>query len=287
MRKKRTALVLLLPFAAVTALVLAACGNVLVQSLGYVPAFGLTELTLDYYRAALARPELRSALWVSLRIAFVSAVLAAALGTVLCAALLHRRGNGALYLVRLPILVPHTVVALVAVLLLAQTGLIARCAAALGLIADSTEFPQLLYTAGYGGTIAAYIWKEVPFVAYFSLALMSSVSETLGEAAENLGAPPLRSFLTVTLPLSLPAVSKAFLIIFLFAFGGYELPFLLGATLPKALPVYAAISYQSPDLKQRPFAMAIFALILLLSVGMAAVYSLLTRRLMRKLGGAR
>ena len=65
------------------------------------------------------------------------------------------------------------------------------------------------------------------------LALMAGVSRTLGEAAENLGASPLRSFLTVTLPLSLPAVSQAFLIIFLFAFGGYELPLLLGATVPR------------------------------------------------------
>lgn len=287
MRKKRTALILLLPFLGVTALALAACAAVLIQSLGYVPAFGLTTLTLRYYREALAQSELQSALWVSLRIAFVSAVLAAALGTALCAALLRRRGSGALYLVRLPILVPHTVAALGAVLLLSQTGLLARCAAALGLIADSAAFPQLLYTPGYEGAILTYLWKEVPFVGYFCLALMASVSETLGEAAENLGAPPLRSFLTVTLPLTLPAVSRAFLIIFLFAFGGYELPFLLGATLPKALPVYAALRYQSPDLKQRPLAMAIFSLILLLSVAMAALYSLLTRRLLEKLGGAR
>lgn len=287
MRKKRTALILLLPFLGVTALALAACAAVLIQSLGYVPAFGLTTLTLRYYREALAQSELQSALWVSLRIALVSAVLAAALGTALCAALLRRRGNGALYLIRLPILVPHTVAALGAVLLLSQTGLLARCAAALGLIADSAAFPQLLYTPGYEGAILTYLWKEVPFVAYFCLALMASVSETLGEAAENLGAPPLRSFLTVTLPLTLPAVSRAFLIIFLFAFGGYELPFLLGATLPKALPVYAALRYQSPDLKQRPLAMAIFSLILLLSVAMAALYSLLTQRLLEKLGGAR
>lgn len=289
MRKKRTAILLLLPLAGVTALVLLACAGVLAQGLGYVPAFGLEELTLDYYREALASPAFRSALLVSLRVALLSALAAAALGTILCAALVRlcRARGPMVFLIRLPILVPHAVTALFAILLLSQTGLLARCAWALGVISDPGQFPQLLFTPGYGGTILAYLWKEVPFVAYFSLALMAGISDTLGEAAENLGASPLRSFLTVTLPLSLPAVSRAFLIIFLFAFGGYELPLLLGATVPKALPVYAYLAYLHPDLRQRPAAMAIYGVILLLSAAMAALYHLLTRRLLEKMGGGR
>ena len=123
-------------------------------------------------------------------------------------------------------------------------------------------------------------------MAYFSLALMSGVSHTLGEAAENLGASPLRSLFSVTLPLSMPAISKAFLIVLVFAFGGYELPVLLGATLPKALPVQAYLSYMSPELRDRPYAMAMYGVILLLSVAMAGLYGLLTRRLFRRLEGA-
>ena len=289
MRKKRTAYLLLLPLMGVTALALLACGSVLTQSLGVVPAFGLTEPTLDYYRDALASPAFRSALLVSLRVALLSAMAAAVLGTVLCAALVRlcRARGPMVYLIRLPILVPHTVTALFAILILSQTGLLARWAWALGVISDPGELPQLLFTPGYGGTILAYLWKEIPFVAYFSLALMAGVSDTLGEAAENLGASPLRAFLAVTLPLSLPAVSQAFLIIFLFAFGGYELPLLLGATLPKALPVYAHLAYMHPDLRQRPAAMALYGVILLLSIAMAALYGLLTRRLLRKMGGGR
>lgn len=287
MRKRRTAFLLLLPLAGVTLLVLASCAGILAQSLGYIPAFGLETMTLDYYRAALAKPEFLSALLVSLRIALLSAAAAGVLGTALCAALvgLRRIRGRTLSLIRLPILIPHTVTALFMILILSQTGLLARWAWALGLVHDAGQFPQLLYTAGYTGTILAYLWKEIPFVAYFTLALMAGVSETLGEAAENLGASPLKSFLSVTLPLSLPAVSKAFLIIFIFAFGGYELPLLLGATLPKALPVYAHLSYMSPELRQRPAAMALYGLLLLLSVSMAALYHALTQRLLQKIGG--
>jgi ABC-type spermidine/putrescine transport system, permease component I len=190
------------------------------------------------------------------------------------------------HLLRLPILVPHAVVAVFVLQLLSQTGLAARICHALGLIESSGAFPQLIYTPNYTGAILAYLWKEIPFVAYYTLALMASVSASLGEAAENLGASPLRSFLTVTLPLSLPAVLKAFLIIFVFAFGGYELPFLLGVTVPKALPVQAYLAYTSPDLLQRPYAMAMNMVILLLSLGMAVLYWIVMRALLRRTGGA-
>lgn len=104
---KLTPVILLLPLMAVTLTVIIACVNVLLQSIGYVPAFGLTKITLGYYREVFKRPEFLSALWVSLRIAFVSTLLAAALGTLLCAALVKRRaGGGMLYTVRFPILCP-------------------------------------------------------------------------------------------------------------------------------------------------------------------------------------
>ena len=171
---KLTPVILLLPLMAVTLTVIIACVNVLLQSFGYVPAFGLTKITLGYYREVFKRPEFLSAVWVSLRIAFVSALLAAALGTLLCAALVKRRaGGGMLYTVRFPILVPHTVVALFIMTLLGQTGIVARAAYGLGLISDYTKFPQILFTPGYGGAIAAYLWKEIPFVAYYTLALMA------------------------------------------------------------------------------------------------------------------
>ncbi|MBQ7895742.1 MAG: ABC transporter permease subunit [Oscillospiraceae bacterium] len=287
MRKNITAYLLLLPFFTITALVILSCGFVLLQSLGYVPAFDLYDMSLKHYANVFANKEFVNSLLVSLRVAFQSAVLAAIFGTVLCAALVklkHTRG-AMLYAVRLPILVPHVVVALFTFLIFSQTGIIARVLFALGLISDYTQFPLLLYTEKYEGVIISYLWKEIPFVAYFTLALMASVSETLGEAAENLGASPIRSFFSVTLPLSFPAISKAFIIIFIFAFGGYELPLLLGATLPKALPIYAYIAYMNPDLKLRPDAMAIYGVILLLSVSMAGLYSLLTGRLIRKVRG--
>ena len=289
MRKKTTIFLLLLPFLSVTAIVLVSVWNVLVQSLGYIPAFGLNTPTLKYYIQVFTREDFLRAVWVSLKIALWSAVIATALGVLVSMALIKCRKNrgGMLYAVRLPILVPHAVVAVFVVQILSQTGLIARLAYAFGWIQDFSQFPQLLYTPSYLGTILAYLWKEIPFVAYFVLAFMSGISETLGEAAENLGANPVRGFFEVTLPLSVPVISRAFLIIFIFAFGGYELPLLLGSTLPKALTVQTHLVYMGPDLLQRPLAMAMNGVLLLLSAAMALAYSIVVSRLNRKIGGVK
>lgn len=289
MKKKLHLFLLLLPFLGITALIAVSVWNVAIQSLGYVPAFGLTKLTLSYYAEVFKNPDFVNSVWVSLKIAFWSAVFACALGVSLSMALIKsRKAKGAtLYAIRLPILVPHAVVAVFVVQLLGQTGLVARLGYALGLIEDYTQFPQFLYTPSYFGTILAYLWKEIPFVAYFVLAFMSSISETLGEAAENLGASPVRSFFEVTLPLSLNVIAKAFLIIFIFAFGGYELPLLLGSTLPKALSVQTYLSYMSPDLLQRPLAMAMNGTMLLLCTAMSFLYAFVIIALNRKIGGAK
>ena len=289
MKKKVHIILLLLPFLGITALICVSVWNVAVQSLGYIPAFGLSELTLQYYAAVFADPDFLSSVWVSLKIALWSAVLACVLGVLLSMALIKTcKAQGTmLYAIRLPILVPHAVVAVFVVQLLGQTGLIARAGYALGLLEDYNQFPQLLYTPGYFGTILAYLWKEIPFVAYFVLAFMSSISDCLGEAAENLGASPVRSFFEVTLPLSLRVIAKAFLIIFIFAFGGYELPLLLGATLPKALSVQTYLSYMNPDLLQRPLAMAMNGTMLLISAAVAILYAFAVMGLNRKIGGAK
>ena len=287
MKRKTTIFLLLLPFLLITGIVLVSVWNVLVQSLGYIPAFGLTKPTLSYYAQVFSRTDFLSAVWVSMKISLWSTVFAVALGVLLAMALIKcRKTRGSMvYAIRMPILVPHAVVAVFVIQILSQTGLVARLGYALGILEDYTAFPQLLFTPSYLGTILAYLWKETPFVAYFVLAFMGSISDTLGEAAENLGASSLRSFWEVTLPLSIPVISKAGLIIFIFAFGGYELPLLLGSTLPKALAVQTHLMYMSPDLLQRPLAMAMNGVVLLLSSGMALAYSLVVHHLNQRIGG--
>ena len=167
MKKKAHLFLLLLPFLGITGLVLVSVWNVAVQSLGYIPAFGLTKPTLRYYAAVFTNPDFLSSVLVSLRIAWWSAVFACILGVALSMALIKcRKARGTtLYAIRLPILVPHAVVAVFVVQLLGQTGLIARMMFALGLLEDYTRFPQFLYTPSYFGTISNLTYKNPTFLS--------------------------------------------------------------------------------------------------------------------------
>ena len=96
MKKKLHILLLLLPFLGISALVCISVWNVAIQSLGYIPAFGLTNLTLRYYAEVFRNPDFVSSVWVSLKIALWSAVFACILGVVLAMALIKtRKSRGA------------------------------------------------------------------------------------------------------------------------------------------------------------------------------------------------
>ena len=104
----------------------------------------------------------------------------------------------------------------------------------------------------------------------------------LEEAATILNTPRWKTFLRVTLPLCMKSILTAFLIIYVFSLGAYEMPFILGATKPKALPVLAYVAFQNPDLRTRPRAMAVNGIIIFLSLLAVLVYHLLIMGLRRK-----
>lgn len=274
MKRKITPYLLLAPMLCLMLLFLAGLVNSVVQSFGYIPAFDMTKPTLKYYREILQSDTLLSSISLSLYIALVSSVLAVLLGTLLCWCLVvtNKAKGKAMQAIKLPILVPHTVVAILIINMCSQTGLLARICFALGLEGAVGWFDQLLFTKNSFGVILAYLWKEVPFICYFVISIMGSIQGTLGQAALNLGAGKWKTFTNVTLPLCMPSVKNAFLIVFSFSFGAYELPLLLGSTLPKALPVQAYVEYTHPDLTHRPIAMALNTIMLVICLATAVLY---------------
>lgn len=287
MKKKLTPYKLLVPQMIFSAIFLFGLVTGITQSIGVVPAFGLTAPTLKYYREILSDPVILKSIGYSFRIALLSSLLATVIGVMLCGAIVMKRQNRGAYLrvIQIPIVIPHVVVALFVVSILSQNGILSRIGYALGMIGEQQEFPRFIYDSFGWGVILAYLWKEVPFIIYFVIALMANINEKLGEAAINLGAVPWTAFRKVTLPLCRNTIISGFLIIFVFALGAYELPAILGATSPRALPVLAYIEYIHPDLQNRPYAMALNGIIILLSAISAGMYFILTERNLKKLTG--
>ncbi|WP_139653696.1 ABC transporter permease [Raoultibacter phocaeensis] len=254
--------------------------NGVLQGFGIMPFLGKTEFTAQYYLEALGRPDFTASLGFSLYVSAVSSALAVVGGIALSAALVRLSSSRALQVlgVSIPLMTAHTLVVLFVVSLFAGTGLVPRVLYALGLIEGIGGFPSVVGDPSGWGIVLVYLWKEIPFVAFCTITIMANVSDRFGEAARTLGASAIRSFFTITLPLCKGALAKAFLIVFAFSFGAYEVPFLLGPTLPKAIPVLAYLEFQNPDILNRSYAMAINGIMVLVCTVLAIAYFVVLQR---------
>ncbi len=253
----------------------------LVQSLGYLPAIGMTGMSFDAYREVLGREDFLDALLLTVYVAGVSTTLATVLAVLAALALRHGPGRVSSVVFQVPITVPHLVAAVGIALVISQTGLGARLAAALGLIGEPAEFPALLYDKYSVGVILTYVWKETPFIALVVLAGLRGVAAELEDVAKTLGANAWQRFWYVIFPVIAPGIVASSLIVFAFTFGAFEVPYLLGEDYPTMLPVMAYEEYRSIELSDRPVAMAINVLIALITAAFAAAYLRFARNLGR------
>jgi putrescine transport system permease protein len=81
-------------------------------------------------------------------------------------------------------------------------------------------------SAVYIGIVYSYF----PFMVLPLYAALERMDETLLEAAADLGCPPWRAFLAVTVPLSLPGILAGALLCFIPIMGEFVIPDLLGSS---------------------------------------------------------
>lgn len=274
--RRRIALLLAPALLVMAGLFLTGLGLTLLRSFRYFPAFGLTQPDLAAYAAILTAPGFLKSLTLSLWIASASTVLAAALA--LGAALLLRQtfpGRALVsFLVQLNLTIPHIVGAIGILYLFSQSGSFARLAHAAGLIAEPAGFPILTQDPFAIGIILLYVWKELPFITLILLANLQTLGEDHEAVARSLGASRWQAFRHVLLPMLMPGLAAASALVFAFAFGAYEVPLVLGALAPKALPVLAWQAWTDTDLATRPEAMAMAVVIALIGLALLTLVAL-------------
>ena len=107
--------------------------------------------------------------------------------------------------------------------ILKNNGLINNTLMALGVIDQPIQMLQTDF-AVYVGIVYSYL----PFMILPLYANLEKLDLTLLEAAADLGCRPWKSFLKVTLPLSLPGIIAGCLLVFIPAVGEFVIPALLG-----------------------------------------------------------
>ncbi len=107
--------------------------------------------------------------------------------------------------------------------LVGSTGLINSALLNLGLISSPLE---ILYTPS--AVVIGLIYTWLPFMVLPIYASLEGLDPSLLEAAEDLGATPLRRFFTVTLPLTKGGIFAGTILTFIPALGDWLSPLLLG-----------------------------------------------------------
>ncbi len=105
-------------------------------------------------------------------------------------------------------------------------------------------------------------------------ASLTQIPERLRQAARDLGASPVMTFLRVTLPLSVPGIAVGAFLTFVLAFGDYITPQILGGGRELLLP--QAIMLQVQRRGDFPLAAALGVVLVFV---VALVYAVAARRL--------
>jgi putrescine transport system permease protein len=135
----------------------------------------------------------------------------------------------------------------------------------LGLISHPVKIMRTSL-AVYLGIIYSYL----PFMVLPLFATLEKLDNTLLEAAADLGSPPWRAFLDVTVPQSIPGVIAGSMLVFIPAVGEFVIPSLLGG--PDNLMIGRVLWDEFFGNHDWPVASAVAIAFLLLLAGPIAIY---------------
>lgn len=253
-----------------------------------LPWLGRPFIGVANFVEAAQDPRFGAALVHTVAFAVVSVPLELTLGLAL-ALIMHATVRGRA-LVRVVALLPWAIPTVVAALIWrfmfeAQTGIVTESLRGFGLVAGTFDwFVDPL--AAWVPIIAADVWKTTPFVAILLLAGLQTIDPTLEEAARIDGAGPVRRFLTITLPLLIPALVVAAAFRMLDALRLFDLVYVMTGggpgTATEPLSLYAFIA-----LMQRlrfGYGSALSVTVFLLTFAVALIW---VRALGRALAGER
>ncbi|MGI5900299.1 MAG: ABC transporter permease [Christensenellales bacterium] len=160
--------------------------------------------------------------------------------------------------------------------LLRKNGVINSLLVGAGIIEEPL---QMLYT--YGAVIFGMVYALLPFMI---LAIYNSVEKmdwSLVEASRDLGASPVKAFLTVTLPQTLPGIIAGCILVFVPSVGLFYISDLLGGA--KSVLLGNLIRTEMLSSRNWPFGAALSIVMLLVTSAAIQLYKKVTKK--SKVGG--
>jgi putative spermidine/putrescine transport system permease protein len=227
------------------------------------------HLTLAFYRRLFSAPEYLTVFSISFKIALITTVISMLMSYPV-----------AYLLVVAPPLARSAM--LTAILLPFWTNVLIRCYAWMLILQTGGVVNELLVkwlhvlTAplplvfNLTGVIIGMVHYVVPINILVLFSMMKSIDLRLVQAAKGLGANPLRAFGRIFVPLSMPGVRAAAMLIFVISLGFYVTPALLGGR--REITVAMLVSTYFSDVLNWGFGSALATVLLVLSLVGLSLY---------------
>lgn len=213
--------------------------------------------TWHWYRVLLHDEDMLIAAGNSLLIALIAGLAATALGTMAGIAMHRYRLRALAIMVLTPLAMPEILLGVSLLLFFIQV---------------------LNLTLGMLSIVLAHITFSIGFVAVIVRARLSTLDESLFEAARDLGASPWQTFRHVTFPLILPAVIAGGLMTFTLSIDDFVITFFTAGVGVQTLPLRI---YSMIKIAVTPEVNAVSTLMMLLSLSLILLASRLAPEVLK------
>lgn len=231
----------------------------------YWRLLGFTEQGWDdLYLRILIR-----SLWLALQTTVIVIAMAYPLAYYIARAP-ERRRNTLLFLVLVPLWTNFVIRIYAWVMILRTQGVLNS---SLGWLAGLANFPfkPFDFYPSQGAVLVGMVYEFLPFMILPIFTSLEKIEPNLYEAAADLGANSFRTFLRVTLPLSLPGLVAGTILTFVPVIGTFVVSDILGGR--QVILVGNLVQRQFLDARNPPFGSAASIILLLMTLGLTLYYT--------------
>lgn len=207
-----------------------------------------------------------TAVWLSLRVALVAAFMALPVAVAAGWLLARGRFRGKVLLdalVHLPLVLPPVVTGYALLLLFGKRGVLGQFLAEIGIV----------FSFRWTGAALAAAIMGFPLMVRAIRLSIEAIDPKLEQAAGTLGARPLYTFFTVTLPLAFPGILAGMVLCFAKALGEFGATITFVSSIPGETRTIPAAIYhyvQTPDAENNAWRLSLVAVVLSLAALVAS-----------------
>jgi spermidine/putrescine transport system permease protein len=238
-----------------------------------------TTFTLENYRRVATEPIFGALLWrslqVSLGVTLITVLLAYPVAYFVSFHVDRSRKSLWLFLITIPFWTSYLIRVFLWKVILGFNGVINSGLMGLGIIDE----PLQSINYNVGAVVVTLAHAYAPFAILPIFVALEKIDRSLLEASQDLGENKVMTFLRVTLPLSVPGIVAAVLIVFIPTIGDYVTPELLGGAGGKL--VANMIQTQFLQLNNAPLGAALAIVAMLMVAGVSLIFVFLNRKNLR------